>query len=254
MLFCASIENQTLLFGIFSGERLLHAAELAVEPNATDFDYAVRLRNILVLWQIAAKEITAAAVASVVPAVTAPFCRACTLLFGVEPLVVGAGVRTGLKIPKYAKTLGADFVCNAVAAGKEYPLPLVLVSVGTATTFAALDAGGAFLGTAIAAGPKTSAEALHQEAAQLPFVGLEAPHALIAADTAGALESGLCFGHAAMVDGMARKFAQQLGDSCTFVLTGEHAAWLAGYCELPFLVDQRLALKGLRLIAQKNLA
>lgn len=252
MLFCASIENQTLLFGVFDGKILLHRAQIAADVRASAYDYAVRLREILALWGLSPDGIDGAAIASVVPALTGTLREACTLAFSVSALCVSAGVRTGLKISRYANTLGADFVCNAAAAKASFPLPAVLVSVGTATTFAALDETGAFLGTAITAGPNTSAAALHKEAAQLPQVALERPATLIASDTASALQSGLCYGHAAMVDGMVKRFSDAIGGAKSFLLTGEYADWLAPFCETPFLVERDLVLEGLRLIAEKN--
>lgn len=252
MILCIGIENSTLLLGLYHNGRCLRTAQTEATLGATADDYALRFKAFLELWQVAPEDIAGTALSSVVPALTTTVIAACKRLLEGDVLNVSAGVRTGLKIKNYPKTLGTDFVCNAVGALQTVKPPFVVVSVGSAVTFSAVDKAGAFCGTAITAGPKLSAEALHQKAAQLPYAGLQPAQHLIATDTASALESGLCFGYGAMIDGMAKRFAAELNQPVSFLLTGEYAAWVRPYCELPFSVQPNLLLDGLAAIWQKN--
>lgn len=252
MLFTANIGNTGIAFGVFDGDSLLFSASIANRPNATKSEYAVTLSQVLRLHGTEPEQLDDAVLSSVVPMMTPVLKQALALLTGREPLVVSAGVKTGLNLKVNAGGLGSDFVCAAVCAAAEYPLPCIIISFGTATTFAAMDENGVFLGTSIACGVQSALNALDLYAAQLPLVGADKPRHLIAGTTVSALHSGSIFGTAAMTDGMCRRFEQELGAPMTKIATGRFAEQIIPYCEEDYILDTSLLLKGLKRIYGKN--
>lgn len=254
MVLAVSIENTVISFGVFEDDgTLFRSASIASQPHATGDEYAAAIRQILSLYHLEPDSISGAALASVVPALTPKLKAAVQLLCPMaECLVVSAGVKTGLNLKVSTATLGSDFVCAAVCAMEEFEPPCVIVSLGTATTFAAIDQGGVFRGTAITAGVEVSSEALHRCAAQLPQTGLEAPQALIGTNTAAALRSGLVYGTASMIDGMCARFQDQLEGDASFLITGQYAGEILPYCHTRFIPVPDLVLKGLYYLYRKN--
>lgn len=252
MVLTVNIENTIITFGVFDDDRLSFSASIAASPNATEFEYAASFQQILTLSHIPLIKIDGIILASVVPMLTPKLKQACRLLFHTEPLLVSAGVKTGLNLKVSTATLGTDFVCAAACAVREYKTPSVIVSLGTATTFSAIDGNGVFCGTAIAAGVQVSLEALHQCAAQLPQASIEPPQAVIGTNTAASMRSGLIYGTASMIDGMCARFAAQLSGLPVFLATGQHAQDIIPYCDTPFVSDPHLVLKGLYYIYLKN--
>lgn len=252
MVLTIYIENTIVTFGVFDDDRLCYAASIAAQPNASEYEYAGSLKQILSLQATPLSEIDGAMIASVVPMLTQKLKQAVFLLLGIEAGIVGAGVKTGLNLKVSTATLGADFVCAAVCAVAEYTAPCVIVSMGTATTFSAIDPRGVFCGTAITAGVGVCLQALHQSAAQLPQISMEAPASVIGTNTVFSMQSGLVYGTAAMVDGMCRKYEIQLGQSPCFLATGQYADVIVPHCETRFVKDPYLVLKGLYRIYQKN--
>ena len=254
MILAVSIENTVISFGAFEEDGTLAcSASIAARPRATADEYAAALGQILSLRGLGAGAFSGAAFSSVVPALTPVLKAAVGLLFpGAECMVVSAGVKTGLNLKVSTATLGSDFVCAAVCALEEFSPPCVIVSLGTATTFAVIDRGGVFRGTAISAGVEISAAALHQSAAQLPQIGLEPPQALIGTNTAAALRSGLVYGTASMIDGMCARFQDELDGPAVFLMTGQSAPAILPYCRTPFSHQPDLVLRGLCSLYRKN--
>lgn len=252
MVFTVNIENTVISTGVFDDDRLLFSASIATQPNTTAYEYAVCLKQILSLKNIKLDMVCGSIIASVVPGLTATMKEALSLLFDCPVIILSAGVKTGLNLRVNSGTLGTDFVSSAVCAIREYSAPCVIVSLGTATTFAAIDRDDVFLGTSIAAGVKTSSDALHDKAAQLPQISIDSPGALIGTNTAASMKSGLIYGTACMLDGMCRQYAEVLGEGTSFLATGQYADQVIPYCSTPFTVDPHLILKGLNYIYQRN--
>lgn len=253
MILTLSVENTNLVLGVFAGEKLLFTSRIATDRSRTGDEYAIAFRSILDLHGISAGEIQGGIISSVVPALINEIKAALRLILGKEPLVVGPGVKTGLNIlMDNPAALGSDLVVNAVAAAAEYPAPLIVVDLDTATTLCAVNEKKSFVGTVIAPGAALSAAALADACDQLPRISLEAPREIIGKNTIDSMKSGAVFGTAAMLDGLVSRMEAQLGGNCTVIATGSLAGIIAPHCSRNVVVDQRLLLKGLRRIYEKN--
>lgn len=253
MILTLSVENTNLVLGVFAGEKLLFTSRIATDRSRTGDEYAIAFRSILDLHGILAGEIQGGIISSVVPALINEIKAALRLILGKEPLVVGPGVKTGLNIlMDNPAALGSDLVVNAVAAAAEYPAPLIVVDLDTATTLCAVNEKKSFVGTVIAPGAALSAAALADACDQLPRISLEAPREIIGKNTIDSMKSGAVFGTAAMLDGLVSRMEAQLGGNCTVIATGSLAEIIAPHCSRNVVVDQRLLLKGLRRIYEKN--
>lgn len=253
MILTLSVENTNLVLGVFAGEKLLFTSRIATDRSRTGDEYAIAFRSILDLHGISAGEIQGGIISSVVPALINEIKAALRLILGKEPLVVGPGVKTGLNIlMDNPAALGSDLVVNAVAAAAEYPAPLIVVDLDTATTLCAVNEKKSFVGTVIAPGAALSAAALADACDQLPRISLEAPREIIGKNTIDSMKSGAVFGTAAMLDGLVSRMEAQLGGNCTVIATGSLAEIIAPHCSRNVMVDQRLLLKGLRRIYEKN--
>ena len=253
MILTLSVENTNLVLGVFAGEKLLFTSRIATDRSRTGDEYAIAFRSILDLHGISAGEIQGGIISSVVPALINEIKAALRLILGKEPLVVGPGVKTGLNIlMDNPAALGSDLVVNAVAAAAEYPAPLIVVDLDTATTLCAVNEKKSFVGTVIAPGAALSAAALADACDQLPRSSLEAPREIIGKNTIDSMKSGAVFGTAAMLDGLVSRMEAQLGGNCTVIATGSLAEIIAPHCSRNVVVDQRLLLKGLRRIYEKN--
>ena len=193
-------------------------------------------------------------VASVVPRLTPVLCRALERLTGQKPLVVGPGVKSGLNIRMDDPTeLGGDLVAAAVAAVERYPLPCVVVDMGTATAIGVIDARGSYVGGLICPGMALSGSSLAEEASLLQDVSLEPPKAIIGKNTRDSMRSGILFGTAAMLDGLMTGIEEELDAPVTAVLTGDGAADIVSLCRHErVLLDEDLVMRGLWKIYCKN--
>lgn len=253
MLICVDIGNSNITIGVFDGENLKFTARLATDNRRTSDQYAIEIRDIIHIYEIERSEITHAAIASVVPTVGSAVERAIERLFGIKPIVLGPGVKTGLniKIDNPAQ-LGADLAAGAVGALAKYPCPCIVVDMGTATTISVIGKNGEFLGGVIAAGVKLTMDALSSRTAQLPSVGLEAPKKAIGTNTIDCIKSGLIIGQASMLDGMITRIERELGTTATVVATGGLAPEVVRHCDREIILDDNLLLDGLKIIHDKN--
>lgn len=253
MLICIDIGNTNITIGGFLGETLRFTARLATDHRLTSDQYAIEIRDLLRLNSIAEEDIKGAAICSVVPTVGNSIEKAVTKLFGITPMVLGPGIKTGLniKIDNPAQ-LGADLAAGAVGALAKYPAPCIIIDLGTATTISVIGKNGEFLGGAIAAGIKLTLDALASRTAQLPMVNIEAPRSVIGSNTADSMKSGLVVGAASMIDGMILRIERELGTKANVVATGGLAPDVVGFCDREIALDDNLLLDGLRIIYNKN--
>ena len=253
MLLTVDIGNTNITLGIFDEERLSATARLATVTDKTADQYAVEIREVLSLHGATIDHIDGAIISSVVPSVGSAIEHAVTLLCGVTPLVLGPGVKTGLNIRiDNPAQLGADLAAGAAGALGKYPLPCIIIDMGTATTLTVLDRNGSFLGGAIAAGVRLTLQALAGGTAALPLLHPAAPKAAIGSNTIDCMQSGIVYGTAAMLDGMIERMEEELGEKTTVIATGGLAPQIICHCRKTITYDEHLLLDGLYRIYQKN--
>lgn len=253
MLLVIDAGNTNITIGAYEGEELKFTSRLATDHSATRDRIAVDLSSIFKLNGLDPKQCSGAIISSVVPEITDSLKAAVEKVTGQTPLAIGPGLRTGLNIrTDNPAEVGADLVAGAVAAKHKYPLPAIIVDLGTATKVIALDKDGAFLGCSIAPGVEISLNALSSGASQLINIALRTPDHAIGTNTIDSMTSGLIYGTIDMLDGMCDRFAEEIEEPVqTIVATGGLGRIAAG-CRHDMVMDQDLILDGLKLIYQKN--
>ncbi|MBM3940648.1 MAG: type III pantothenate kinase [SAR202 cluster bacterium] len=254
MLLALDIGNTNVTIGAFDGDRLVNTGRFATDARRMPDEYALQLQSLLPLKGIQPSRIKAVSICSVVPPLTGVFVQASRMLFSVEPLVVGAGTKTGVRVLyDNPRDVGADRVVDAAATLHFHGGPAVIVDFGTATTFNAVTADGSYLGGAITAGLQLAAEALWQNTSQLRRVELVAPKTAIGKSTVASMQSGIIFGYAALVEGMVRRFKAELeAPTAKVIATGGLAGLMAEHTNAIEIVDVDLTLKGLAWIHRLN--
>lgn len=246
MILAVDIGNSNIVIGGVKDDEILFEARLRTDATKTSDEYCIDVKMILEVYEVSAKDVEGAIISSVVPQVMNSIKTALKKLCGVEPLVVGPGLKTGLniKIENPAQT-GADLVVGCVAALREHKPPLIVIDMGTATTMIALDQTGAFIGGCIAPGVKISMDALTNRTALLPGLQLDQPKKAIGRNTIDCMRSGIMMGSACMLDGMVQRMEEELGAKATVVVTGGIARFVTPMCRTPMVYDKDLLLKGL---------
>jgi type III pantothenate kinase len=253
MLLAIDIGNTNITLGLYEGKTAGPRWRLATAHERMPDEYGIQMINLIQHAGIDSRGIHAIAIASVVPPLTGTFEQACSKYFGVTPLLVDAGIKTGVRV-KYEdpKQVGADRVVDAVATHKLYGGPACIVDFGTATTFDAISAEGDYLGGAIAPGIGIASDALFHRAAKLPRVDLHRPPSPIGRNTVHSLQSGLLFGYVGLVEGMVARFRAELGPQMKVIATGGLAEVIARETDVIQIVAPWLTLDGLRIIYELN--
>lgn len=253
MVLAVDIGNSNVVIGCFEGEDIRLLERMSTNRNSTALEYAVLIKTVLELNGLDKVIFEGGIISSVVPAVTNMVKAAIEKLTGKPPLVVGPGLKTGLKILlDNPAQLGSDRVADAVAAISEYPCPLITIDMGTATTISVIDKNQNFIGGVIMPGLRISAESLSSRTSQLPQISLDPPKKAIGRNTIDCMRSGIVLGCAATIDGIIEKIEHELGYPCTVVSTGGHANIVIPYCKRQIIVDEKLLLKGLMILYRKN--
>lgn len=253
MVLAVDIGNTNVVLGCFEGEEIRFLGRLATDRGATELDYTVQIRNLLKLNEMSGASFEGAIICSVVPAVIGNMKEAVKLLVKKNVIVVGPGLKTGLKINiDNPGGLGADRVADAVGAVSQYPLPLITIDMGTATTIGVVDENKSFIGGMIVPGVMVSLNALSGGTSQLPHISLEPPKQPIGRNTVDCMRGGIVYHNAAGVDGMISRIEDQLGKKCTVVVTGGLSPSIIPYCRHQMIYDRDLLLKGMRVIYNKN--
>jgi type III pantothenate kinase len=253
MLLAIDIGNTNITLGAFEGEHLRATWRMATGVNQMADEYASLLLNLMHHQGIEASDIKDVALCNVVPPLTTTFIDLSQRYFQAMPLVVGAGVKTGVRIRMdNPREVGADRIADAAAAHHLYGGPLIIIDLGTATVFGIVSREGDYIGGIIATGIATAAEALFARTAQLPRVELTHPKRVIGTNTVSAMQSGIIYGYASLVEGMLSRIEQELGEKSTVVATGGYAKLIAEETKAIDKVNPDLTLIGLRLIHEMN--
>lgn len=253
MLLAIDIGNSNIVIGCMQDGAILNEIRIATDLIKTSDQYCMDLKNALSLYDIPRESIEGVIVSSVVPPLLNSFRTAVMKLTGKKPMVVGPGIRTGLNIQiDNPSQIGSDLIVAAVAALREYPAPLMIVDMGTATTISVIDRSRSYIGGCICPGVRVSAEALTSRAALLPAINLEAPRRAIGRNTADCMRSGIMLGAAAMLDGLIDRMEDELGEKATVVATGGISRFVIPMCRREILYDRNLLLKGLEILYLNN--
>jgi type III pantothenate kinase len=253
MLLVIDAGNTNVTLGLFRGPELLAQWRLTTDRERSSDDYGTQVRDLFERDHIDLKQVEAIAIASVVPPLNPSLSRMSEVWFGLTPLFVDHTTVTGLKILYDSPAeLGADRIVDAVAGVAKYGAPCIVVDFGTATTFNAVNAEHEYLGGVIAPGIKISAEALFSRAAKLPPVEIKRPDRVIGSSTVGAMQSGLFYGYAGLVDGILEKMIAEMDATPRVIATGGLAPLIAGASRFIEIIDPTLTLDGLRLVYEKT--
>lgn len=247
------IGNTNITFGGFKDDELVFVARIATNTSKTSDEYASKILSTLAIHNVDKREVKGAIISSVVPPLNTVMKKAVNFVYGVEPLMVGPGIKTGINIHcDTPSSVGTDLICACVATHHIYGSPALIVDMGTATKMMVINEKGTFIGVSIIPGVYMGLKALAKGTAQLPQVSLEAPSSVVAKNTADCMRSGVIFGNASMVDGMIDRINEEFGKELSVYATGGSASIIVGHCKHKITLDENLVLKGLNIIYKKN--
>jgi len=252
MLLAIDVGNSTTEFGIYEGDKIL-ARWRVVTQNRTGDELCLFVTGHCNRINLSLSGNSDCVLCSVVPPLTQGFVDMVTSLFGKEPLVVDSSLDTGLRILyRDPLSVGSDRLATAAGAVARFGSPIIVVDMGTATTFDVISESGDYLGGAIAPGVGTAAEELFRRAARLPRVELRKPQTVIGRSTEESLRAGIVYGSAALVDGVITRIFEELGATPKVVATGGYSSLIAPHCKHITHVEDALVLEGLRVIFERN--
>ena len=254
MILVVDVGNTNINFGVYEGEKMLVMFKLMSKLSRTSDEYGLAIRELLSLNDINHKEITGAIIASVVPNVMHSLTTAIERYVNCKPLIVGPGIKTGIKIAiENPKELGADRIVDAVAAYEKYGGPVLILDFGTATTYDLVSADGSFIVGITAPGLRISAKALWEDTAKLPEIEIKKPDSILAQNTVTSMQAGLVYGQIGQTEYIIKKVKEEAGlDEMRTVATGGLGSIVADETDSIEVYDRMLTLDGLRFIYEKN--
>lgn len=253
MIFVLDVGNTNTVLGVYDEDILKYHWRIETSRNKTEDEYGMVIKSLLQHEGLSFDQFDGIIISSVVPPIMFALERMCKKYFGVKPLIVGPGIKTGLNI-KYEnpREVGADRIVNAVAGIQEYGSPLIIVDFGTATTYCYINEDKQYMGGAIAPGINISTEALYSKAAKLPRIEISRPEGIIGKNTVSAMQSGILYGYVGQVEGIVNRIKAQINLEPTVIATGGLATLIANESTVIDVVEPFLTLKGLQLIYKRN--
>lgn len=253
MLLTIDVGNTNTVLGLYEESDLIVDWRISTDRQKTIDEYGILLLNLFSSENLKLEVVDRIIISSVVPPVINMLEEVSVRYFGLDPLIVGPGVRTGMKIRvDNPKEVGADRIVNAIAAHELYEGPVIIVDFGTATTFCAVSEDGAYLGGSIAPGVDVSAEALFAQTAKLPKIELAVPDNVIGKNTHDGLQSGILYGYIDLVNGIVRRMKEELPKQAKVLATGGLSDLISPHAEEIDINHQFLTLEGLRIISERN--
>lgn len=253
MLLILDVGNTNIKIGIYDNNNLTFKARISTDKFKTKDEYTIQLDSIFKVYSVSVEDIKGAIIGCVVPQITQYLTDAIFTLTNIKPLCVGPGIKTGLNILlNNPAATGADLVASSVATIEMYPVPAIIISLGTATTISIVNSDKAMIGGLLMPGVGISLNALSEHAALLPNISLEAPKNIIGKTTEDCMKSGSIIANAAMVDGVCDRIEAELGQKCTVIATGGLASTIIPSCNRDIEINDELILLGLKYIYEKN--
>ncbi len=254
MLLVIDVGNTNTVLGLFDGDELVHDWRIRTVIDHTVDEYGILILNLYKNSKISSKSIKDIIISCVVPPMMNILEPLCVKYFGIKPLIVGPGTKTGMPIfYDNPREVGADRIVNAVAAFEKYKREMVIVDFGTATTFDYISKKGEYMGGCIAPGIMISSEALFNRASKLPRVELSKPRHVVTKDTVSAMQAGIMYGYAGLVDGIVERICAEVDSTPFVVATGGLAGVMADVARSIDIVDNMLTIEGLRIIHNRNI-
>ena len=253
MILAIDVGNTNIVVGCIDDRKTYFIERLSTNRTKTELEYAVDLKNVLDIYHIKKTEIEGCIISSVVPQITNIVKLAAEKILKKNAIVLGPGVKTGLNIMMdNPGQLGADQVADAVAGISGYPVPLILIDMGTATTASVVNSKKQYVGGMILPGVGVSLDALTARASQLSGISIDAPRHVIGTNTIECMKSGVLYSNAAALDGIIDRIEEELGEKATVVATGGLAKKIVPHCKREIILDEELLLRGLLIIYEKN--
>lgn len=253
MILAIDVGNTNIVVGCIDDRKTYFIERLSTNRTKTELEYAVDLKNVLDIYHIKKTEIEGCIISSVVPQITNIVKLAAEKILKKKAIVLGPGVKTGLNIMMdNPGQLGADQVADAVAGISGYPVPLILIDMGTATTASVVNSKKQYVGGMILPGVGVSLDALTARASQLCGISIDAPRHVIGKNTIECMKSGVLYSNAAALDGIIDRIEEELGEKATVVATGGLAKKIVPHCKREIILDEELLLRGLLIIYEKN--
>ncbi len=254
MLLVIDVGNTNVVLGVYRGKELIDFWRIGTDKEKTSDEYSVLIDQLFGYKGLDRRKVKDVIISSVVPDIMHSLENTVIKLFGINPLVVGPGVKTGMNV-KYdnPRQVGADRIVNAVAAYEKYHGPLIVIDFGTATTFCAISSKGEYLGGTIAPGIKIASEALFQRASKLPRVELIKPGKTICKNTVNSMQSGIIYGYVGLVEQIVKKMKREFkSNGVKVIATGGLATLIDSETDCIDKIDKFLTLDGLQIIFDRN--
>ena len=242
MILAIDVGNTNIIIGVIDAKKTYFVERITTTIGKPNLEYAVALKSILEIYHIAPDQLDGAIVSSVVPPLNRTILAAIRKITGLNAMLVGSGMKTGLNI----------LMVNAVGALAEHEPPIIIIEMGTATTMSVIDKNGRYVGGAILPGLRVSLDSMSASTAQLPRISLDTPRRVIGKNTIDCMRSGVIFGNAAMIDGMLDRIEEELGEKTSIIATGGISKIVLPLCSHTITYDGALLMKGLLHLYEKN--